>query len=95
MLFKGSKTGSYLTIESKEGSRVPVAAWEVSAEDRIGTGSAMKAFPLLLQKRADASDQGNPKRENPNAEYFRVHHARGQTLWGTEQFLYANVSKRI
>ena len=30
LLFKGSKTGSYLTIESKEGSRVPVAAWEVS-----------------------------------------------------------------
>ena len=33
LLFKGSKTGSYLTIEPKDGSTVPVAAWEVTAED--------------------------------------------------------------
>lgn len=33
LLFKGSKTGSYLTIEPKKGGYVPVAAWEVSAED--------------------------------------------------------------
>ena len=33
LLFKGSKTGSYLTIEPKDGGTVPVAAWEVTAED--------------------------------------------------------------
>lgn len=33
LLFKGSKTGSYLTIEKKEGSTVPVAVWEVSECD--------------------------------------------------------------
>ena len=33
LLFKGSKTGSYLTIERKEGASVPVAIWEVTAED--------------------------------------------------------------
>lgn len=33
LLFKGSKTGSYLTIESFEGGKVPVAVWEVSAAD--------------------------------------------------------------
>ena len=33
LLFKGSRTGSYLTIEPQEGARVPVAAWEVSAEN--------------------------------------------------------------
>ena len=33
LLFKGSKTGSYLTIERKAGSRVPVAVWEVSESD--------------------------------------------------------------
>ena len=27
LLFRGSKTGSYLTIEPKEGSSVPVAVW--------------------------------------------------------------------
>lgn len=30
LLFKGSKTGSYLTIEQMNGSVVPVAVWEVS-----------------------------------------------------------------
>ena len=33
LLFKGSKSGSYLTIEPKAGAFVPVAVWEVSAQD--------------------------------------------------------------
>ena len=33
LLFKGSKTGSYLTVEPYEGRSVPVAVWEVTAED--------------------------------------------------------------
>lgn len=33
LLFKGSKTGSYLTIEPKEGGKVPVAVWEVTESD--------------------------------------------------------------
>lgn len=33
LLFKGSRSGSYLTIEKRKGSRVPVAVWEVTAED--------------------------------------------------------------
>lgn len=33
LLFKGSKTGAYLTIEEAEGRQVPVAVWEVSEED--------------------------------------------------------------
>lgn len=33
LLFKGSKTGSYLTIEKKEGSTVPVVIWEVTESD--------------------------------------------------------------
>lgn len=33
LLFKGSKTGSYLTIEKAENSKVPVALWEVSEVD--------------------------------------------------------------
>lgn len=35
LLFKGSKTGSYLTIEPQKGSIVPVAVWEVTADDEI------------------------------------------------------------
>lgn len=33
LLYKGSKTGSYLTIEKKKGSVVPVAVWEVTKSD--------------------------------------------------------------
>jgi len=33
LLFKGSKTGSYLTIEKKPGASLPVAVWEVSESD--------------------------------------------------------------
>ncbi len=33
LLYKGSKTGAYLTIEPKNGGLVPIAVWEVTAED--------------------------------------------------------------
>mgnify|MGYP000561566116 CR=1 FL=1 len=33
LLFKGSKTGSYLTIEKKENSFVPVTVWEITETD--------------------------------------------------------------
>lgn len=33
LLFKGSKTGSYLTIEPKKGAKVPVVAWLVESID--------------------------------------------------------------
>lgn len=33
LLFKGSKTGSYLTIEKRRGGKVPVAIWEVTTAD--------------------------------------------------------------
>ncbi|MBQ3517993.1 MAG: gamma-glutamylcyclotransferase [Clostridia bacterium] len=35
LLFKGSKTGSYLTVEPKKGSRVPLGVWEVDERDEL------------------------------------------------------------
>lgn len=35
LLFKGSQSGSYLTIEKKEGSKVPVAVWSVQPSDEL------------------------------------------------------------
>ena len=35
LLFKGSKSGAYLTIEPKKGAKVPVAVWEVTADDEL------------------------------------------------------------
>ena len=55
LLFKGSKTGSYLTIEKKEGSTVPVAIWEVTESDE-----GLSNF--LLQKGNETSVQRNTNR---------------------------------
>lgn len=33
LLYKGSKTGAYLTIEPRNGGLVPIAVWEVTADD--------------------------------------------------------------
>ena len=33
LLFKGSKTGAYATVEPKKGSSVPVGLWEIDLKD--------------------------------------------------------------
>jgi len=33
LLFKGSKTGSYLTVEPKKGRKVPLLVWSISEKD--------------------------------------------------------------
>ena len=33
LIFKKSKTGSYLTVEPKQGAEVPVAVWQLTTED--------------------------------------------------------------
>ncbi|MBE7727938.1 MAG: gamma-glutamylcyclotransferase [Enterocloster citroniae] len=50
LLFKGSRTGSYLTIEPKEGASVPVAAWEVSAENEAAL-DRYEGFPTFYYKK--------------------------------------------
>ncbi|MCD7750416.1 MAG: gamma-glutamylcyclotransferase [Lachnospiraceae bacterium] len=35
LLFKGSRTGSYLTVEPKSGSTVPVVVWKISEPDEF------------------------------------------------------------
>lgn len=46
LLFKGSKTGAYLTIEPKVGAEVPVAVWSVepSDEERLDVYEGYPAF---------------------------------------------------
>ena len=50
LLFKGSKTGSYLTVEEKSGVSVPVAVWEVTAEDEK-TLDRYEGYPNFYYKR--------------------------------------------
>lgn len=50
LLFKGSKTGSYLTIEQKEGSTVPVAIWEVTESDEKSL-DRYEGYPIFYYKK--------------------------------------------
>lgn len=50
LLFKGSKTGSYLTIEKSEKSKVPAAVWEVSEADERRL-DAYEGFPTFYYKK--------------------------------------------
>ena len=49
LLFKGSKTGSYLTIEPKAGASVPVAVWEVSEQNELALDH-YEGFPDFYYK---------------------------------------------
>ena len=50
LLFKGSKTGSYLTIEKCEDGTVPVVIWEVTAADEAAL-DRYEGFPTFYYKR--------------------------------------------
>lgn len=50
LLFKGSKTGSYLTVEKKDGGYVPVGVWEVSIQDEKAL-DRYEGFPTLYYKK--------------------------------------------
>lgn len=50
LLFKGSKTGSYLTVEKKDGSSVPVAVWEVTPADELAL-DRYEGFPTFYYKK--------------------------------------------
>lgn len=49
LLFKGSKTGSYLTIEPKAGASVPVAVWETTADDEVAL-DRYEGYPTFYYK---------------------------------------------
>lgn len=50
LLFKGSKTGSYLTVEKKDGSSVTVAVWEVTPADELAL-DRYEGFPTFYYKK--------------------------------------------
>lgn len=50
LLFKGSQTGAYLTIEPKVGASVPVAVWSVTDEDETAL-DRYEGFPNFYYKK--------------------------------------------
>ena len=79
LLFKGSRTGSYLTIEECENGTVPVVIWEVTAADE----AALDRY------------EGFPDRQTQDGDGLCLHHARGQADWDSQQSLYADLPGRV
>ena len=50
LMFKGSMTGSYLTIEPEESCKVPVAVWDVTAKDELAL-DRYEGFPSFYYKK--------------------------------------------
>lgn len=84
LLFRGSKTGSYATVEPCEGADVPVLLWEISEDDELSL-DRYEGFPIFYQKEAVEveTDQGrvwgmayvmDPRRPlgAPSAYYYGV-----------------------
>ena len=49
LLFRGSLTGSYLTIEKKKGRSVPVVVWKVSEQDEMAL-DRYEGYPRFYRK---------------------------------------------
>mgnify|MGYP001041838098 CR=1 FL=1 len=50
LLFKGSKTGAYATIEPKDGFRVPVLVWKIGEQDEERL-DRYEGYPAFYDKR--------------------------------------------
>ena len=50
LLFKGSKTGAYATVEPKKGARVPVGLWEIDLRDERNL-DRYEGFPTFYYKK--------------------------------------------
>ena len=51
LMFKGSKTGSYLTIEKEKGCEVPVGIWRVTGSD-IEALDRYEGYPTFYYKKS-------------------------------------------
>lgn len=49
LLFKGSKTGSYLTVEPRKGSRVPIGIWQIDKTNEVQL-DIYEGYPTFYQK---------------------------------------------
>lgn len=65
LLFKGSKTGSYLTIEKAEGCKVPIAIWKVNEEHEKAL-DRYEGYPDFYYKKEIEIDFISIKRNLPH-----------------------------
>lgn len=78
LLFKGSKTGSYLTVEPKAGNSVPVAVWEVSEADeqKLDRYEGFPTFYYKKELRLDITGIKTGKVRNRRAFVYIMHEDR-------------------
>lgn len=78
LLFKGSGTGAYLTIEPADGFKVPVAVWAVTAEDEARL-DIYEGFPDFYYKTPitlDVTDFKSNKVKRLSAFVYIMHEER-------------------
>lgn len=78
LMFKGSKTGSYLTIEKAENFKVPVAVWEVSETDerRLDAYEGCPTFYYKTEIRLPVKLLKNGKTKTSTAFVYIMHEDR-------------------
>ena len=78
LLFKGSLTGAYLTIEPKQGSQVPVGVWEVSLADefRLDRYEGFPSFYYKKEIRIPVKDIRTGKTRQRDAFVYIMHEDR-------------------
>ena len=69
LLFKGSQTGAYATIEKADGYKVPVIVWEIGETDERNL-DRYEGFPTFYYKK-DLTVSVNGKREKAMAYIMR------------------------
>ena len=91
LLFKGSKTGSYLTIEPKQGCTVPAAVWSVSERDELAL-DRYEGYPHFYYK----TELELPLAETgKKADCLCVYHARGTETGHSHFCLHPHLCGRI
>lgn len=86
LVFRGSKTGSYLTIEPCLGASVPVGVWEVTPHDEIAL-DLYDGFPRFYKKRDVVIDVPGVG----TVEAFVYHMPFGRKNYGLPSMHYFNV----
>lgn len=78
LLFKGSQTGCYLTIEKKKGGSVPVAVWATTATDEAAL-DCYEGFPTFYYKaemELPVKDTSTGKVQNRKCYVYIMHEDR-------------------
>ena len=92
LLFKGSKTGAYLTIEPKPGSSVPVGVWSVTAHDEMEL-DVYEGFPNFYYKAEMTVEVKGIKSGKKRSRKAFVYIMREERELGTPSQFYVDVCK--